>query len=105
MPGNNAQQARCDSAYLLVRPAADQASFTLCFPADYSESSTMTVSSSSMPPPRRSARAITSSTEPLVPSRFARRPRYAWAPREGHPKPPSIRGKFREAILLNVQEV
>ncbi len=36
MPRNNAQQARRDSAYFLVRPAADQVSFTLCFPADYS---------------------------------------------------------------------
>jgi len=35
MPKNKAQQACRDSAYSLVRQAADQDSFTLCFPADY----------------------------------------------------------------------
>jgi hypothetical protein len=43
MPGNNAQQTRRDSASFLASAAADQVSFTLCFPADYSPNGELTI--------------------------------------------------------------
>ena len=47
---------------------------------DGSRSSVMTASSSFTPPPKHSARAITSSIKPPFPSRFARRPSFRRAP-------------------------
>jgi hypothetical protein len=45
---NNAQQTRRDMRFSSVRPTADQASFTLCVPADYWPNAELGISPTSL---------------------------------------------------------